>query len=345
MSGVEIDVAGVASLPADMVDLTLVSMMEEQSTEGTASALPFAQGGPSRTDGRGLPASFTPLPPIPVVRTPLACDVCVSQTGGVTMGGEGRLPRTGGWRGKHLAGCPSGPVPVNSPPCRFVGVSPACPGAQRHPGESIQAPQGRLTSPGALVIGPTAYFGVALVDQGRWGPVWPRPHDATPLRKLFLHIGLGRCHQGFVPETLIAPGSFPRLVLPHPIVTEGATKEVHSRVLAFSGGAQRRFADVQCQPDLRQPCRQELLTVLESGASWVEHQAVIGVSDNTRFRRALGDGLVQAMHSHQREERRTATALRCPCHSGHARVRCDEPCTSPRAYLPTEVRWRLEFGQ
>src|SRR5207237_6998683 len=59
------DGAGVSSIPIDVVDLKLVSMMEEQSTVGAASALVFDQGGQSRTDRRVLPSSFTPtdLPP------------------------------------------------------------------------------------------------------------------------------------------------------------------------------------------------------------------------------------------------------------------------------------------
>src|SRR6266581_6942493 len=95
-----------------MVDLKLVSMVEEQSTVGAASALLFDQGGQSRTDRRVLPSSFTPIHPISIVRTPIACDFRVSQTGGVGMGGEVCLTRTGGGRGKHLAGFPSVPVPV-----------------------------------------------------------------------------------------------------------------------------------------------------------------------------------------------------------------------------------------
>jgi hypothetical protein len=186
-----------------MVDRKLVSMVEEQSTVGAASALLFDQGGQSRTDRRVLPLSFTPIHPIPIVRTPIACDLSVSQTGSVRMGGEVSLTRTGGGRGQHLAGFPVVPVPVSHPPGRFVRVSPVCPGAKLHPGEMLQASKGRLTYPGAVVIGPTSYLGVELVVQGRLGPVLTSPDDATQLREMCLNIGLGRCNQGFVPETLI----------------------------------------------------------------------------------------------------------------------------------------------
>ena len=151
MQSLEIDGARVSSISIDMVNLKLVSMVEEQSTVGAASALAFDQGGQSRIDRRVLPSSFTPIHPIPIVRTPIACDFRVSQTGGVRMGGEVCLTRTGGGRGTHQAGCPLVPVPVRHPPGRCVGVSPACPGAKLHPGEPIQATKGRLTDPGAVV--------------------------------------------------------------------------------------------------------------------------------------------------------------------------------------------------
>jgi hypothetical protein len=179
-------------------------MVEEPSTVGAASALLFDQGGQSRTDRRVLPSSFTPIHPIPIVRTPIACDFRVSQTGGVRMGGEVCLTRTGGGRGKHLAGFPLVPVPVRHPPCRFVGVSPVCPGAKLHPGEAIQATKGRLTYPGAVVIGPTSYFGVELVDQGCLGPVLTRPNDWS--RTLILRIIPAASKLGIsLPDTFISP--------------------------------------------------------------------------------------------------------------------------------------------
>src|SRR5262249_1393299 len=132
-----------------MVDLKLVSMVEEQSTVGAASALVFDQGGQSRTDRRVLPASFTPIHPIPIVRTPMACDFRVSQTGGVRMGGEVGLTRTGGRRGKHLAGFPLGPVPGRHPPGRWVWGAPACPGAKLPPGGPDPGTQGAFADPRA----------------------------------------------------------------------------------------------------------------------------------------------------------------------------------------------------
>ena len=112
MEGLEIDRAGGSSIPIDMVDLKLVSMVEEQFTVGAAPALLFDQGGQSKTDRRVASSSCAPIHPIPIVRTPIARDLGVPQTGDITMRGQIRLTRTGGWRGKHLAGFLSVPVPV-----------------------------------------------------------------------------------------------------------------------------------------------------------------------------------------------------------------------------------------
>jgi hypothetical protein len=324
MEGLEIDIAGVSSIPIDMVDLTLVSLVEEPFTVGAAPALVFDQGGQSRPDRRVVPASLTPIHPLSIVRTPSAGDFRVAQTGGVTMGGEGRLTRTGGWRGTHLAGCLSVPGPVRHPPCRCVGVSPARPGTPLPPGETIQATTGRLTYPSAIVVGPTAYGGVELVDQGRLGPVLTGPHDATPLREVLLSVGLGRCDQGCVPETLTASGASPGLVFPYPILPDRKPQKVQARLIAFQGVVDPSFVHVECSSDPRQPCRQQLLTVVENGAIRVEHPAVIGGSHDTGLRRDLGDGLLHPMPSDQREERCTTPALRCACSGGRERVRCDD---------------------
>ena len=88
MQSLEIDGARVSSISIDMVNLQLVSMVEEQSTVGAASALAFDQGGQSRIDRRVLPSSFTPIHPIPIVRTPIASDLCMKQAGDLIMVSE-----------------------------------------------------------------------------------------------------------------------------------------------------------------------------------------------------------------------------------------------------------------
>ena len=47
MEGLEIGIAGVSSIPIEMVNLKLGSMVEEPSTVGAATALVFDQGGQS----------------------------------------------------------------------------------------------------------------------------------------------------------------------------------------------------------------------------------------------------------------------------------------------------------
>ena len=104
-----------------MINLKLVSMLEEQSTVGTAPLLPFEQGGQSGIDRRVLSLSFTPVHPIPIVRTPIARDLGVPQARGVTMGGEIRLTRTGGRCGKHPSGRPHGASIGHEPILPIVG--------------------------------------------------------------------------------------------------------------------------------------------------------------------------------------------------------------------------------
>src|SRR5437870_12323553 len=103
-------------MPTDMVNLKLVVMLEEQPTIGTAPALLFEQGGQSGADHRVASPSGAPIDPIPIVRTPIACDLGVPQAGDLTMRGEIHLTLRGGRCGKHSAGVPSRPVPVVDPP-------------------------------------------------------------------------------------------------------------------------------------------------------------------------------------------------------------------------------------
>jgi hypothetical protein len=331
-------------MPIDMITLKLVNMLEEPSTMGTASALSFDPSGQSRTDQRIPPRSFTPVHPLPIVRTPMARDLCVPPTGGVTMGGERRLTRTGGRCGKHPTGFPTGPVPVVHPARRFLRVAPTRPGAQLHPGETIQATTSRLTPPGAGIIGPTTDCGVALVNTGFLGPGLTGPHHPTELREMVLDGALGWLDQGCDPQAL-ASGAFARLVFPKPLLAAVASPAIPSRLLAFQGVAEARFVSIPGQSPPRPPCHEPLLTVLEDCAIRVQPQTVLGRGDAPGVRIDLGDGLVPPMQSEHREERRHGAALRCPCGGGRARVRLHAPCTYPRAYLPTDARWRWELCQ
>jgi hypothetical protein len=182
MSGLEIAIARIPSMPTDMVNLQLVTRLEEQPTIGTAPALPFEQGGEAGTDRRVASPSRAPIDPISIVRTPIACDLGVPQTGDLTMGGEIHLAFGGGRCGKHPAGVPSRPVPVIHLSGRGVGVSSACPVAELHPREMIHPTEGGLAHPGPIIMSPTADFGVELTDQGRLGPGPTAAHDPPELR-------------------------------------------------------------------------------------------------------------------------------------------------------------------
>jgi hypothetical protein len=57
----------------------------------------------------------------------------------------------------------------------------------------------------------------------------------TELRQMIFHVGLGWLDQRFVPQTLIASGSFAGLVFSHPILPDVETKKVHSGLIAFPG--------------------------------------------------------------------------------------------------------------
>jgi hypothetical protein len=99
MSGLEIVRAGVPLIPADVVNLQLVIMLEEQPTIGTARALLFEQRGQSGTDPWVASPSGAPIDPIPLVRTPMACDLGVPEARNLTMGGEIYLALRSGRRG------------------------------------------------------------------------------------------------------------------------------------------------------------------------------------------------------------------------------------------------------
>jgi hypothetical protein len=342
MAGLEIGIAGILAPSVARVHRKLVSLLEEQSTIGTAPPLPFAQGGQSGPDRRVPSLSFPPVHPIPVVRTPMARDLCGPPTRGFTMGHERRLTRTGGRRGTPPSGFPVGPVALVHPSSRLLRVSPACPGATFPPGETVQAPTGGLTPPGALIMGPTADGGVALGEQGRLGPLLTRSNQAATLREMALAVVLGRLEQGFKPQTL-AMRALAGLGLPDPLWPDVASPTIHARLLPVPGGAAGRFVDLHRPSHPRQPYHPQLLTVGEDCAIRGQPQTVLGIGTDPGVRLDLGDGLVSPMQGHQREERRPRAALRCACGGGGERVRLHAPCASPSSPVPTDARWRWEF--
>jgi hypothetical protein len=109
------------------------------------------------------------------------------------------------------------------------------------------------------------------------------------------YIGLGRCDQGFVPEPLSASGAFPGLVFPDSILTDMEAEKIHARLIAFQGVAYASFACVQRQSDASQPLAEELLTMFEDCTIRMEHQAIIGISNDAGLRIHVGDGFLYPM--------------------------------------------------
>jgi hypothetical protein len=108
-------------------------------------------------------------------------------------------------------------------------------------------------------------------------------------------VGLGRCDQGFIPETLPASGAFSGLVFPDSILTNMEAEEIHTRLIAFQGVAYASFPGVQCQPDASQPLAEELLTVLEDCTIRMEYQAVVRIGNDAGVRIHVSDGLLYPM--------------------------------------------------
>ena len=249
-SDVESVRAGVSSMPADGVNLPLVIMLAEQPAVGTAPALALEPGGEAGTDRGVASPSGAPLHPIPLVRTPVACDLGVPEARHLTRGGEIPLALVGGRRGTHPAGVPSRPGPVVDLPSRGVGVSPAGPVAELHPRAMIPPTAGGVTHPGAVIIGPPAALGVELADHGRVGPCPTAAPDPPKRCQMRLDVGLGRCAQRGAPEPRVTAGSFPGVGGSHPLLPEVEPQQVQAGLSACHGGA-----DVRCRHVQRQSAR------------------------------------------------------------------------------------------
>jgi hypothetical protein len=124
-------------------------------------------------------------------------------------------------------------------------VSSACPVAELHPGEMIQAAAGGLAHPGAVIIGPTADRGVEVADQGRVGPGPTAANDPPKRRQMRLDVGLGGFDQRCAPAPLVAPGTFPGWVGSHPILPDVAPQNIHAGLIPCQGVAGASVGDVQ----------------------------------------------------------------------------------------------------
>ena len=147
-----------------------------------------------------------------------------------------------------------------------------------------------MADPGAIIVCPTPHGGVQLADEGCLRPILALTNHPSQLREMGFDIGLGWSDQGFVPETLRASGAFPGLVFPDSVLTNREAQDIHARLIAFQGVADARFACVQRQSDASPPLAEALLTLLQDCTLRMEHQAVIGISNDPSFRIHVGNG-------------------------------------------------------
>jgi hypothetical protein len=77
----------------------------------------------------------------------------------------------------------------------------------------------------------------------------------------------------------------------------------------------------------------------------MEHDAVIGVSNDPSPWGHTGDRLVHPVQGNQGQQGRNGTALWRPSLGGKEVVTLHDPRLEPRFELPTDPRSRLDFGQ
>jgi hypothetical protein len=196
-----------------------------------------------------------------------------------------------------------------------------------------------------VVGGPSPDYGVELADQQSLRQGFPTVDDPSKLRKMILHLGLGRFDQGFAPETPMAPRAFPRLGFAHPILPDVTPQQRQPRLIAFQGVAHVTFGLVEAESDVRQPRLEQLLAVLKHLAILVQHHTVIGIGDDPSVRGDLGDGLLHPMQRDQSQERRTAAALWHAGRGGRENVLFQEARLEPGFELSADDGRRLRFGQ
>ena len=148
-----------------MVHLNPVVMLEEQSTTATASVLLFEQPGQSCTDVGVSALSRAPVDPVPIIGTAVALDLHMPGNGHLAVGQQVPGIGVGGRGGKGETGAYAMPVPPDGPSGRFPRMSPACPVAERDPGEVIEPFVDGLAHSDAVIVGPSPHGGVELVDQ------------------------------------------------------------------------------------------------------------------------------------------------------------------------------------
>jgi hypothetical protein len=122
-------------------------------------------------------------------------------------------------------------------------------------------------------------------------------------------------------------------------------QEVKARLVALQGVMEVTFSRIDRQSYLCQPCREQLLAMLQDLTVLMQHYTVIRVGDDTGLRVHFGDGFVQPVQGNQGQQGRNTAALRRPCSGGHAVAIFEDARCEPGFDLTTDTRGRLRFGQ
>ena len=207
----------------------------------------------------------------------------------------------------------------------------------------IQSCIDHLTDPNAVIIRPASNFGVELIDHLALGQGLRASNDLPDLCQMRFDVGLGGFDQGLIAQT-VAARTCPRVVLPHPILTDVEAQEGKPGLVAFQGVADATFRLVQGQPDLGQPCHKPLLAVLQDLTVFMEHDAVIRIGDDTSSRVNLGDRLLHPMQGNQGQQRGATPALGRTGLGGKEVVIFHDPRFEPSFKLLTDHRGGLDFG-
>jgi len=157
MQRLQVRQARITVVPIDMVHLNPVVMLEEQPTMATASVLLLQPPGPSCTDA--------PVYPVPLRGTAVALDLHMPGHGHLAVGQQVRGIGVGGRGGTGETGASAMPGPPDGPGDGCPRVSPACPVAERDPGEVIEPFVDGMAHANVVVVGPSPHGGVALADQ------------------------------------------------------------------------------------------------------------------------------------------------------------------------------------
>ena len=303
MQRLQVRRARITVVPMAMVHLNPVVMVEEQPTVATASVLLFEQPGQSCTDVGVSALSRAPVDPVPIIGTAVALDLYMPGHGHLAVGQQVRGSGVGGRGGTGETGAYARPVPPDGPGGGFPRVSPACPVAERDPGEVIEPFVDGVAHADAVIVGPSPHGGVALADQRPLRQGLPALDEPSQRGEMVLHLDFGGFDQGFAPETPLASRAFARLVLAAPLLPDVQSQTLKPGLLACSGMTHATFGFMQAEAHLGEPRLEHLLTMLKPLALLVEYHTIIGIGDDPGVWGDAGDGLVHPRPRDQRQQR------------------------------------------